>query len=107
MMENEQVTGGNPQTANKTNLLALAIKKYRKIFVKILPILLSYLIIVLAFGALGVVLPWTFILSVPLVILPFTFALQVVVSSCSQNDNISPGNLTVFTESLRVFLSPY
>lgn len=101
MMENEQVTGVNPQTANKTHLLALAIKKYRKIFVKILPILLSYLIIVLAFGALGVVLPWTFILSVPLVILPFTFALQVVVSSCSQNENAIPRTAGEF---FRVYL---
>ena len=100
-MENEQVTGVNPQTANKTHLLALAIKKYRKIFVKILPILLSYLIIVLAFGALGVVLPWTFILSVPLVILPFTFALQVVVSSCSQNENAIPRTAGEF---FRVYL---
>ena len=82
-----------------------ALNEYRNHLGSYLSLSMLYLTIVTLLLVLAYFFPFTLILSVPLILVPFTFALQASVSlvSCNQTENKSP--FAIFFKSFAVYYS--
>ncbi len=88
----------NNHSANES-ILVTSFKEYPKTLKKILPWIINFIFVVIAALALAFLSPFSLFFSVPLVIIPFFFALQVSVSYIHLKNDLDNRRFSAYLKS--------